>query len=85
MLEKVLENINEEYETLKTILDSQTGSSWALENPQRVVQNAQCRVLGVVMFAQKYLDVKYEDIEKPFDDFVKKIKKLEKNVLTNRK
>ena len=85
MLEKVLESINEEYETLETILDLETGHDWALNNPQRVVQNAQCRVLGVVMFAQKYLDVKYDDIEKPFDDFVKKLKKLEKNVLTNRK
>ena len=74
MLEKVLKSINEEYETLETILDLETGHEWALNNPQRVVQNAQCRVLGVVMFAQKYLDVKYEDIDKPFDEFVEKIK-----------
>ena len=80
MLEKVLESINEEYETLKTILDPQTGHDWALENPQRVCFNAQCRVLGVVMFAQKYLDVKYDDIEPFFDDFIKKLKKLEKSV-----
>ena len=85
MLEKVLESINEEYETLKTILDPQVGHDWALENPQRLINNAQHRVVGVFMFAQEYLDVKYEDINKPFEEFVEKIKELEKKCLTNEK
>ena len=85
MLQKVLDSMQKEYDTLVKCLDPQTGYDWALENPQRLINNAQHRVVGVFMFAQEYLDVKYEDINKPFEEFVEKIKELEKKCLTNKK
>lgn len=78
MLEKVITSMNKEYETLETILDPIKGYDWALDNPNRIVSNAQNRVLGVCMFAQEYLDVSYDDIEPFFNDWMKKVNKFKK-------
>lgn len=81
MLQKVIDSMNKEYETLKTCLDPQTGYDWALDNPMLLINNAQNRVLGVCMFAQEYLDVSYDDIKPFFEDWVKKVHTLKKKVV----
>lgn len=80
MLEKVLESIEKEKKTLKECLDPNTGYEWAWEHRGRVISNAQARVVGVCMFAQEYLGIKYEDIELPFEEFVKFAEKMKKGV-----
>ena len=76
MLQKVLDSMQKEYDTLEICLDPQTGYDWALENPKRLINNAQNRMVGVCMFAQEYLDVDYDDLNPFFEEIVKKMNKL---------
>lgn len=84
MLNKVINNMNKEYETLVKLLDPINGADWALDNPMFLIKNAEHRVLGVCMFAQEYLDVSYDDIKPFFEDWVKKVHTLKKKVVDNK-
>lgn len=81
MLQKVIDSMNKEYETLKSLLDPIEGADWALDNPMFVIKNAEHRVVGVCMFAQEYLGVAYDDINPLFEDWVKRVHTLKKKVL----
>ena len=83
MLQKVIDCMNKEYETLETCLDPINGSDWALDNPLLLINNAQNRVMGVCVFVQEYLDVDYNDINPFFEDWVKKVYTLKKKIVDN--
>lgn len=80
MLNKVLDSIQREKEALKKCFDPIKGYDWAFESKERILSNAQARVVGVCMFAEEYLGVKYEDINPFFEDFVKFAEKMKKGV-----
>jgi hypothetical protein len=84
MLQKVLDSMNKEYETLESLLDPINGADWALDNPMFVIKNAEHRVVGVCMFAPEYLDVDYNDINPLFEEWVKKVHTLKKKVVDNK-
>ena len=81
MLQKVIDSMNKEYETLEKCLDPINGYDWALDNPMALIKNAEHRVVGVCMFAQEYLDVDYDDINPFFESWVKKVHTLKKKVV----
>ena len=79
MLEKVKQYLENEYD--KTVELFENYYDWAIEHPKTVFTNARVRGCAVVMFAQEFLDVKYEDVSPFFDEYVDKIQKYQKEML----
>ena len=79
MLEKVKEYLDSQYNEVVEIFENHY--DWAENHPKTIFTNARARACAVVMFAQEFLDVKYEDVLPIYEEYIKKIYKFQKEML----
>lgn len=83
MIEKLVEYLEYEVQETERILTSKEGYEWAKADPVRILNNTQAHGVGAVMFIQ-YLGVKYEDTEKPWNDFLESLYKIKEKTVDNK-